>query len=492
MARLAAPVRDSAGMNDRPVAHVGGAPLTFELLVDSVVDYAIIALDPQGVVQSWNRGAERLKGYQPTEIEGQHFSIFYSHEDRMAGLPSRMLDTARRQGRVQDQGWRVRKDGTRFWADVVITTLRGDEGDLRGFVKVTRDLTERHEAEQRLTESETRFRLLVESVVDYAFVGLDPQGVVTTWNRGARALKGYDAAEIIGRHFSVFYSEEDRAAGVPIWMLDEARAHGRVERAGWRIRRDGSRFWADVVITAIVERDEVKGFVKVTRDRTAAHQAQEGLEAALGRFAELAHDLRQPLGVIYGYASLLRDQPQLDEASKEMIKRLEVNAGRMREMADSILDFSRLTLSDRTVSPIPIELAPVTARAIDLLDHVQTEIVVEVSPDLEVMADPAAIERILLNLLTNACKHSPPGARVIVAADEAADHVAVTVEDFGPGMSETARAALFTPFASGEVPGSVGLGLSIVRRYIELHRGTICAEAKDGPGTLMRFTLPRP
>src|SRR5205807_4906796 len=207
---------------------------SFRLLVEGVRDYAIFMLDGAGRVLTWNAGAERLKGYRAEDIIGKHFSCFYPADAVEAGKPARMLALAARDGRVEDAGWRVRRDGSRFWADVVITALRDPDGSVIGFAKVTRDTTERRRADQALHESEERFRLLVESVKEYAIFMLDPAGRVASWNAGAEAIKGYKAEEILGQHFSVFYTAEDVAGGKPQQHLDAAERDGRLENEGWR------------------------------------------------------------------------------------------------------------------------------------------------------------------------------------------------------------------------------------------------------------------
>ena len=248
----------------------------YQLLVESVQDYAIFALDRAGNVLTWSAGAARMKGYARTEIVGRHFSVFYPPEDVAAGKPDRELEEVTRAGRLEDQGWRVRKDGTRFWASVVITALHDELGMLVGFAKVTRDLTEQRRESEALRESEARFRLLVETVRDYAIFLLDPQGHVATWNAGAERIKGYRADEIVGRHFSVFYPAAKVAEAFPQYELDVAAREGRFEDEGWRVRKDGSQFWANVVITALRNAaGELVGFAKVTRDLTERRAAEE-------------------------------------------------------------------------------------------------------------------------------------------------------------------------------------------------------------------------
>ncbi|HXC08066.1 MAG TPA: PAS domain-containing protein [Steroidobacteraceae bacterium] len=253
----------------------------YRLLIDSITDYAIYMLDENGYVVSWNPGARRFKGYESPEIIGQHFSRFYTDADRKRGLPALALKAARENGRFEGEGWRVRKDGTRFWVNVVIDPIIDASGNLLGFAKVTRDLTERKGAEDTLRKSEEQFRLLIQSVTDYAIYMLSPDGIITNWNAGAERIKGYTPQEIIGQHFSKFYSPEDVAAGLPQMGLQTARQVGRFEKEGWRYRKDGSKFWASVVIDPIrTPNGELIGYAKITRDMTERKQAQEQLERA--------------------------------------------------------------------------------------------------------------------------------------------------------------------------------------------------------------------
>ena len=270
------------------------------LLVQGTTDYAIFMLDPHGRVVTWNAGAERIKGYKADEIIGQHFSKFYPQEALDRGWPAHELKVATAEGRFEDEGWRVRKDGTRFWANVVISALRGEHGELRGFSKVTRDLTARREAEESLRQSEERFRLLVETATDYAIFVLDPQGRVASWNAGAERIKQYKADEIIGQHFSKFYPQEALGRGWPAHELKVAEAVGRIEDEGWRVRKDGTQFWANVVITALKdELGQLRGFSKITRDMTARKQAEESARRLAEETAahRVAHEERERLHV---------------------------------------------------------------------------------------------------------------------------------------------------------------------------------------------------
>ena len=260
----------------------------FRLLVEQVTEYAIFVLDPEGYIQTWNPGAERIKGYRPEEIIGKHFSSFYRPEDRWKCDVE--LEAARRDGRVEDEGHRVRKDGSLFWANVVITCLRDEHGAVVGFAKLTRDLSERKRAEEHLRQSEERFRLLVDSVKDYAIFMLDRTGCVATWNIGAERIYGYDSGSITGRHFSRFYSTQEVESGKCEFELTSADRDGRFEDEGWRIRSDGTHFWANVVITALRDaRGQLFGFAKVTRDLTERRAAEEArLQAGILARARIA------------------------------------------------------------------------------------------------------------------------------------------------------------------------------------------------------------
>jgi len=240
-----------------------------QLLVDAIRDYAIVMLDVDGAVASWNSGAASLTGYSAEEIIGRPSSVFYTSEERAAGIPQVALEIASGSGSFRAEGWRVRKDGSRFWASVVINAVRDEGDELLGFAKVCRDISERRQTHESLLESERRYRQLGDAVVDYAIFQLDPAGHVTTWNAGAQRIKGYASDEIIGAHFSQFYTAEDREREVPRSALAEAAGKGRFEAEGWRVRKDGTKFWASVVIDRIEDdAGNLVGFAKVTRDIT--------------------------------------------------------------------------------------------------------------------------------------------------------------------------------------------------------------------------------
>ncbi|MBV9669391.1 MAG: PAS domain S-box protein, partial [Acidobacteriales bacterium] len=340
----------------------------FRALVNAVKDYAIFVLDPNGFIATWNEGARRIKLYEPNEIIGKHFSIFYPEADKQWGKPQWELEVAAKTGRFEDEGWRLRKDGSRFWANVIITALFNPDGTLIGFGKITRDLTDRRTAE-------LRYRLLVEGVTDYAIYSLDPTGVITSWNTGAQRIKGYTTDEILGKNFSQFYTPEDRERSLPQYVLRTAAEQGHFEGEGWRVRKDGTRLWCSVVVTAI--RDEegtLTGYSKVTRDITdrkrllddLQHHARE-LEAQIAERertnAELeafsysvSHDLRAPIRHIEGFAHILLEDygDRLDDTGREHLVEIMKASTRMGRLVHDLLDYGRLSRIDLPTQNIPL------------------------------------------------------------------------------------------------------------------------------------------
>lgn len=482
------------------------------LLLDAITDYAIFMLDNDGYVVSWNAGAERLKGYAADEIVGRHFSVFYPDQERRAGRPQRILEIARLKGRVEDEGWRVRKDGSRFWANVVVTSLRDEDGSPLGYAKVTRDLTERRAAEAALHESEQRFRLLVDGVRDYALYLVSPDGTVMSWNSGAERIKGYSAEEIVGRPASLLYPPEDIERGKPELALEVALAEGRYEEDGWHVRKDGSRFWANVVVTPVRDEDDrLIGFAKVTRDMTERRRAREQLQLSERRNRELAgeslakdeflglisHELRTPLTILYGGTRLLaRRYEQIPSADRtDLIRSLESEAARMTALVESVF---------LLVNPSP------NLRLESVLLNNEVEVAVaefaKSSPAREVrltlppvkktvMVEAALFHRVVLNLLGNADKYSPALEPVDVVVMAGEGNAVIEVRDRGPGIDPAELSLVFKSFYRSPTVGTVGgkgLGLAICRRLVELFGGSIEARARDGGGLTVRVVLPSP
>ncbi len=490
----------------------------FRLLVDAVVDYAICMLDPSGIVVNWNTGAERLKGYASEEIVGEHFSRFYTRQDRAAGLPMRALETAAREGRYDTEGWRVRKDGGRFWASVVIDAIRDEAGELLGFAKITRDVTERQAAQDTVRESERQFRLLVDSVVDYALFMLDPNGIVTNWNTGAERIKGYSAEEIVGQHFSRFYTETDRSAGMPARALRIAAQEGRFETEAWRMRKDGSLFWANVVIDPIRdETGELIGFAKITRDMTEQREARIALQQAqaqrdqaqkmeaLGQLTGgVAHDFNNLLMIVSGHLhtikKLVGDEPKGTRAAQA----IELATSRGESLTRQLLTFSRR----QTLNPVVVDVAErIEAVRAMLASSIgaSAKLVTNILPDTwRVKIDLSEFELALINIALN-CRDAMPQDGIItitaenvrLRSEEAQHHlegdfVALTITDTGCGIAADILPKVFDPFfTTKQKSKGTGLGLSQVHGFAHQSGGTVTIESRLGKGTRLTLYLPR-
>src|SRR5712672_3271021 len=489
----------------------------YRLLIETITDYAIYMLDPTGIVTSWNPGAQRIKGYAPSEIIGQHFSRFYTEEDQKRGIPALALKTAVREGKFESEGWRVRKDGSRFWAYVVIDPIRTAAGALVGFAKITRDLTERKLVEEALKQSQEQFKLLVQGVSDYAIYMLDPEGVVANWNLGARRIKGYTSEEIIGNHFSLFYTDEDRKAGEPQKALETAERDGRSEKEGWRVRKDGSRFWAHVVIDAIRDdQGKLVGYAKITRDITERKNAQEQLDAAreallqsqkmeaIGQLTGgVAHDFNNLLMVVLGSLELMRKRLPNDPKSLALLENAVQGAQRGSLLTKRMLAFARRQELEQQAVEIPELVRGMT----DMLQSsLGPTIIIDTHFPLvskPVLGDANQLEMILLNLAVNARDAMPNGGQIVIAMQEKVlrkgdgtrlkpgAYICLTVQDTGEGMDENTLQRAMEPFFTTKGVGKgTGLGLPMVHGMAEQSGGKLILKSKLGQGTTADICLP--
>jgi hypothetical protein len=475
----------------------------FRLLVASVRDYAIFTLDPQGCIETWNAAAARVLGYTAEEIMGRHFSAFFTDEDVRAGKCELDLEVTTETGRFEDEGWRRRKDGSRFWANVVTAAMRDRTGRLVGFGKVMRDLTDRKQAENE----RERFRQFVESVRDYAMFILDPAGRVATWNIGAERIKGYRADEIIGRHFSTFYSEADVRAGTCDLAFERATRDGRFEDEGWRVRKDGSRFWASVLITAIRDAaGKLVGFSKVTRDLTERKRNEDERAAALAAeqanrakdefLATLGHELRSPLAPIVTALQLIKLRG--DTRSSREYQVIERQVQHMMHLVDDLLDVSRIAHGKLELHKQLVDVRGAIARALEIASPLfeQRRHHVEIKAPqraLMVEGDEARLTQVFANLLTNAAKYTDPGGHIFVLVRQAEGQIVTEVRDDGVGIDSELLPRVFDLFVQGKQradrgAGGLGLGLSLVRTLVQLHGGRVEARS-NGPRSGSSFTV---
>ena len=478
----------------------------FRLLVEGITDYAIYMLSPEGHVSNWNKGAERIKGYKAKEIVGEHFSIFYTPEDRAAGLPQKALETARREKHFLAEGWRVRKDGTRFFASVVIDPIY-EKRKLIGFAKITRDITERQNALSDLLKSESQFKTLVGGVTDYALYMLDPNGIVSNWNVGGERIKGYSASEIVGQHFSRFYTPLDQAAEKPARALKIALETGHYEEDGWRVRKDGSFFWASVVIDPIRnDSGELIGFAKITRDISERKAAQEKLLAMQRQLAEsqkfdalgqltggIAHDFNNLLMIISGSVHAIRKDITSEKALKAL-QSIDGASQRAASLTRQLLTFARR----QNLQTQSIKLS----ERLDLLRDVlnsglgsTVSLMIDVADDVwNVVVDPNEFETALVNLVINARDAMPEGGSVVISArnDPEKDQVAISVADTGVGIPEDIAAKVFDPFFTTKAVGKgTGLGLSQVHGFAHQAGGTVGLKSILSEGTTITMCLPK-
>jgi PAS domain S-box-containing protein len=488
----------------------------FRHFIVSVTDYAIYMLSPEGIVATWNAGAERFKGYTAEEIIGRHFSAFYTAEDQARGRPQLALDTARDTGRFVDEGWRVRKDGTHFWASVVLDPIRDDDGVLLGFTKITRDITEQKAAQEELHASEERFRLLVQGVTDYAIYMLSTEGLVTNWNEGARRIKGYQAEEVVGRSFSMFYTPEDIALEAPKAALAAALREGRFEKEGWRVRKDGTRFWAHVVIDPIHDSNgKPLGFAKVTRDITERRLAAENLERArevlfqsqkleaIGKLTGgIAHDFNNLLNVVMNGLDLLRMTNDKAMQAKTL-DTMERAAQRGASLTQQLLAFARqqpLQQEVHDLGRIVRAFEAVLRRAVP--SGMQLRLQLADAP-LQAMIDPTQFEAALLNLVVNARDAMSEHGTAVVEASMVTlaeaevnqlppgRYVRVAVTDSGAGMTpETLARAVEPFFTTKEVGKGTGLGLSQVYGLSQQCKGGLKIDSRVDEGTTVALFFP--
>jgi PAS domain S-box-containing protein len=490
----------------------------YELLVDSVVDYAICLINLDGTIASWNIGSERSAGYSASEVLGHHLRMFYTEEARAAREPELALVTAYEDGRVEAEGWRCRKDGTQYWANMVLDLVKTADGTPIGYASITRDLTERKQADDRLRHSEEQFRLLLQGVGDCAIYMLNQDGFITSWNTGAQRIKGYTREEILGKHLATFYTLEDRAAGEPQRALGIAASVGRFEAEGWRVRKDGTSFWAHVIIDRITDDNgRHVGFAKVTRDITARRDADAALadarEAlfqsqkleAIGQLTGgVAHDFNNLLMAVIGSLELLEPRLSHDAQALNLLGNALAGARRGAALTKRMLAFAR----KQELKPTAIDVRALVQEISSLLQRsAGPTITIDTVFPLtlhQTMVDGNQLELALLNLVMNARDAMPDGGHIIITSKNEkiehsghrtalppGDYVSLSVTDDGHGMDAATLERAAEPFFTTKGIGKgTGLGLSMVHGLAEQSGGRLLLRSQEGRGTTAELWLP--
>jgi PAS domain S-box-containing protein len=513
----------------------------YHRMIGEVQDYAIILLDKDGKILDWNVGAEKLKGYKPEEIIGKSFRLFYPKESKDINLPEQLLNIAVQKGSAVHEGWRIKKNGDRFWGSVAITALHDDEGNVVGFSKVTRDLTEKKIAEdvlsnytedlrqkvEALRRSEERYHQMIAEIQDYAIILLNTKGEIQNWNAGAEYIKGYKGEEIIGKHFSVFYTPEDIRINLPHRLMNEARTTGKAVQEGWRVRKDGTRFWASIVITALHDANKnVIGFSKVTRDLTARKNAEDALKASaaqlelqnktlerlneeISSFTYVAsHDLKEPLRKIQIFASRIEELPEIPEKGKDYLHKVRQSAFRMQNLIEALLSYSQISNDSNETESVDLNEVLNTVLTDLEIPVSEKEARIEVSTLPKIRGVSFQLYQLFLNLLTNALKFSKPGVQPLInissrlikgpdlpgelATDNNHYHM-ITVTDNGIGFEQEYAGKIFGAFQRLHTKNTfsgTGIGLAIVKKVIENHNGIVVAEGQPNVGASFYLYLP--
>ena len=501
------------------------AELKMGALQDAILNsanFSIIATDEKGVIQLFNIGAESMLGYAAVEVVNQitPADIHDPQEviERAQALSRELATTiapgfealAFKASRGIEDKYEltyIRKDGSRFAAIVSVTALRDAEQGIIGYLLIGTDNSARKQVEEKLRWTEEGFRLMVESVTDCAIVMLDSAGRVVSWNTGAQRIKGYSAEEIVGQHFSRFYPPAEIARGTPQRDLDAAAAEGRYEVEGWRVRKDGSLFWANVVFTAIRDpAGQPRGFAKLTRDLTERRLVEQTLTTAKGAaekanlaksefLSSMSHELRSPLNAILGFAQLLQsDATPATPSQKGSIDEILRAGWYLLELINEILDLAQIESGRLSLSPEPTSLAEVILECQAMIEpQAQPRGIRMTFPSFEVpcyvAVDRTRLKQVLINLLSNAIKYNKASGTVVVdLAGTTAERIRINVRDTGAGLPPEKLTQLFQPFNRlGQEHGAeqgTGIGLVMSKRLVELMGGILGVESQVGEGSV--------
>ncbi|MBA3830015.1 MAG: PAS domain S-box protein [Taibaiella sp.] len=502
---------------------LAGRSNLYQKMIEEIQNYAIILMDKNGIIQNWNLGAQKIKLYNEDEIIGKHFSIFYLQEDLDSNLPQKLIREATENGRAIQEGWRKRKDGTRFWGSITITAVHDEHGNVIGYCKVTRDMTDKKIAEDTLRLSEERYHKMIAEVQDYAIILLSTEGIIENWNAGAEAIKGYSSKEVIGKRFDLFYTKEDRENGLPDRLLQQARETGKAAQQGWRVRKDGTKFWGTIVITALHNNDgKVIGFSKVTRDLTQQKMAEDQLAAytaeleiqnsELEQFAYVAsHDLQEPLRKIQTFAGMIQDHIEDTDFVTKYLSKLDLSAKRMAELIKSLLNYSRLAKDKDNAGITEVDLNTVVNEVkvdFELLIE-EKKATINTGPLPVIPGNHMQLGQLFSNLISNSLKFSAEDPLIqiystVVSKDDITDvpksltapkYYQITFEDNGIGFEEKYSQKIFSLFQrlhGKQDYAGTGIGLALCKKIVQNHDGFITATGELCKGATFNVYLPVP
>ena len=350
---------------------------------------------------------------------------------------------------------------------------------------------------RNLKDSEERFGLLVKGVQDYAIYMLDPDGFIVSWNEGAERIKGYKSEEVINKHFSIFYPAEDVENGKPWDNLDKARMEGRIEDEGWRIRRDGTKFWANDTFTALFDdQGNLRGFSKVTRDRTEARQLDERKD----EFISIAsHELKTPLTTLKGFTQILESQYKKhgDEKALTYLNKMDEQIERLNRLVGELLNVSRIQSGKLELQREEVDIDSLVTEVAKDMQHSTDRHKIEVSANTgkTLNVDKYRLSQVIVNLTNNAMRYSPQGKKIIVKCESKGSSIEISVKDFGVGIPKEQQKRIFERFFQAsnlrkEGLGGLGLGLYISYEIVKAHTGKMWVKSTVGKGTTFYFSLP--
>lgn len=504
----------SSGENEKKssLAGFGGASGNnfqgnlMKVLLQNVRDYAIFMIDHAGFIVEWTEGAERVTGYSAEEAVGQHLSVFYTPEDLASGQPDGELAEAAVTGRVEREGWRIFKNGDKRLINEIATAIRDDDGVLIGFAKISRDITERKLAEEALQQSEERLRIVMESVRDQAIFTSDPRSIITSWNTGAYNLFGYSAQEAIGQSADMIFTLEDRISGEPGKEVMRALRDGHAADERYHVRKDGSTFYVSGALSPLyTSKGQLLGFVKMARDLTDRKEMEQRLNTANRRkdefIAMLGHELRNPLSPVRNSLQILKmthsDDPTLMPLVELMLRQVD----HMVNLVNDLLDVSRISQGKIRLRIEKVDITALISESVKnfqiMLENTGRTLFLELPGDpLFVNGDASRLVQVISNILSNAAKYTPDDGQIWVTARRSGSLVVIRIKDNGIGIAADNLNDIFESFVQIEMTidrsmGGLGLGLSVVKKLVELHQGSIRAESAGlGQGSEFIIHLP--